>query len=570
MAAVLLVGGCATLPESGGVHRESIDPPGQLADAPYFTPSGPAKDGTPAAIVSGFLVAMRANPLSMSVARTFLSARARTTWEPNRGTLIYETPNVETTAFGARVRLTDTRRLDPRGGWLGGRTGGSETLALKLVSESGQWRIDNPPDALVVPTSYFERNFARFNLYFFDQTGEVLLPDPIFIPRGEQTATNLVRGLLAGPGSTLGQVTRSAIPSRTTLDLSVVVTVSGVAEVPVSRDVLGASPGELGRMMDQLAWTLRQVPGISRIRLTVDGAPVPLPAGRLDVSVSSGEQYDAGGQSESSRLWGLRGGKVVQADAAAGTAAPGPLGRAGYSLRSLAVGGTPRRFAAVSQNGSSLFLAPGGEGADDARAARALRGTDLLRPSFDLFGDVWVVDRTRSGAQVWVLRDGKATQLRVPGVTGATVAAFSMARDGSRIVFGLAGDANPTLRIADILRGDEGAVSGVGQVRSVPSGLVDGARVADIGWRDPATLALLSRPTAETSAVSFVSVDGSPISQGLVEPGLFREVASSLVVSPDVDLPLLIVTPDQRLFRLTSSGQWARSTERFLSAAYGR
>ena len=75
------------------------------------------------------------------------------------------------------------------------------TLDIRLVSEDGQWRIDNPPDALVVPTSFFDRSFARFNLYFFDQTGRTLLPDPVFIPRGEQTATNLVRGLLAGPGS---------------------------------------------------------------------------------------------------------------------------------------------------------------------------------------------------------------------------------------------------------------------------------------------------------------------------------------------------------------------------------
>ena len=569
-AAVLATGSaCASLPESGVVHREAIDPPGVQSDAPYFNPPGPAKDGTPAAIVSGFLLAMQANPLSMSVARTFLSDRARTTWEPNRGTVIYEGPNVETTASGARVRLTDTRRLDPRGGWLGGKAGSAETLDLRLVSEEGQWRIDNPPNALVVPTSFFQRNFARFNLYFYDQTGQVLLPEPIFIPRGEQTATNLVRGLLAGPGGKLAQVTRSAFPSRTTLDLSVVVTVSGVAEVPVSRDVLKLPGAELGRAMDQLAWTLRQVPGISRIRLTVDGAPVPLPGGQLDVSVSSGAEYDAGADPDSSRLWGLRGGKLVQADAGAGTATSGPLGRAGYSMRSLGVGGTPRQAAAVSQDGTSVFLAPVGGAAGDA-ATVAFEGRNVLRPSFDMFGDVWIVDRTRRGAKVWVLRNGRRQQLRVPGVTGAQVVAFSVARDGSRIAFGLAGDPAPALRVVDILRDDERAVSGVGQVRSVPTGLPDAGRIVDLGWRDPATLALLSRPTNETSAVSFVSFDGSPISQSMVEPGLFREVATSLVVAPDADLPLLIVTPDQRLFQLTGSGQWVRSSERFQAATYGR
>ena len=186
------------LPETGSVHRQAADRPDRPQDAPYFNPPGPAKDGTPSAIVSGFLVAMQANPQSTSVARKFLSERARETWKPNRGTIVYEAFRVSPTSTGATVRLADTRRLDARGGLRGASPGGSETLNIKLVSEGGQWRIDNPMNALVVPTSFFDRSFARFNLYFYDQTGRVLLPDPVFIPRGEQTATNLVRGLLAG------------------------------------------------------------------------------------------------------------------------------------------------------------------------------------------------------------------------------------------------------------------------------------------------------------------------------------------------------------------------------------
>ena len=75
------------------------------------------------------------------------------------------------TTEGAQVRLADTHRLDARGGWQGESPGRSENLDLRLVSEKGQWRIDNPLNALVVPTSFFDRSFARFNLYFYDQTG---------------------------------------------------------------------------------------------------------------------------------------------------------------------------------------------------------------------------------------------------------------------------------------------------------------------------------------------------------------------------------------------------------------
>jgi hypothetical protein len=569
-----MLSGCATLPESGTVHREAADPPARPQDAPYFNPPGPAEDGTPSAIVSGFLVAMRANPLTTSVARQFLSERARGTWQPSSGTIVYGAFTVLPSSAGARVRLADTRRLDTRGGWRGGSPGRAEILDISLVSEDGQWRIDNPPNALVVPRSFFDLSFSRFSLYFYDQTGSALLPDPVFIPRGEQTATNLVRGLLAGPGRALDEITRSALPSRTDLDLSVVVTESGVAEVPLSREVLQASPNELSRAVDQLAWTLRQVPGIDRVRITVGGAPVPLPGGRIDAPVTSGAQLDAGGVSRDARLWGLRGGRVVDVSsttpASAGTV-EGPLGRPGYSMRSFAVSESPRRIAAVSGNGTTVFVSPTDNGSTAAPVTRpVVSGTDLLRPSYDMFGDLWLLDRTRRGARVLVLSDGVLRRLRVPGVTGADVASISVARDGSRLAVAYAGAPAPPVRVVDILRTDEGIVSGAGRSQLLSVGAGEAGRVADIGWRDPATLAVLSRPTEETSQVTFLSADGSPTAPSLVAPSVFRGAAEVMVVAPDADLPLRLITPDQRLYTLSGNGNWPRTSSKVAAAAYAR
>lgn len=569
-----VLAGCTTLPESGPVHREAADRPDRPQDAPYFNPPGPAKDGTPSAIVSGFLVAMQANPLTTSVARTFLSERARGTWQPNSGTIVYGAFTVLPSRDGAKVRLADTRRLDSRGGWRGGRPGRSETLDISLVSEAGQWRIDNPVNALVVPTSFFDRSFSRFNLYFYDQTGRALLPDPVFIPRGEQTATNLVRGLLAGPGQTLDEISRSALPSRTDLDLSVVVTESGVAEVPLSREVLQASPNELSRAVDQLAWTLRQVPGIERVRITVAGAPVPLPGGRIDAPVTSGAELDAGGVSDDATLWGLRGGRVVDLSSSTPTTAAtveGLLGRAGYSMRSFAVSESPRRIAAVSGNGTTLFVSPTDSGSTAAPVSRpVVGGTDLLRPSYDMFGDLWLLDRTRKGARVLVVSGGRVRPLGVPGVTGADVVAISVARDGSRLAVAYAGTPAPPVRVVDILRTDEGIVSGAGRSQQLSSGAGDAARIIDIGWRDPATLAVLSRPPEETSQVGFISVDGSPTAPTLVAPSVFRGAAQAMVVAPDADLPLRLITPDQRLYTLSGNGNWPRTSSKVAAAAYAR
>ena len=565
--------GCTTLPESGTIHRQAADRPSRPQDAPYFNPPGPAKDGSPSAIVSGFLVAMQANPLSTSVARKFLSERARGTWKPNRGTIVYDAFTVRPTRTGATVRLADTRRLDARGGWRGGSPGRAESLEIDLVSEGGQWRIDNPINALVVPTSFFDRAFARFNLYFFDQTGSALLPDPVFIPRGEQTATNLVRGLLAGPGRRLDEISRSALPTRTALDLSVVVTESGVAEVPLSREVLQAPPSELSRAVDQLAWTLRQVPGIQRVRITVAGAPVPLAGGRIDAPVTSGSEFDAGGTSDA-ELWGLRGGRVVDLSstaAASATTVDGAFGKTGYSMRSFAVSESPRRIAAVSGNGTTVFVSPAEGGTDSTSVSRPVAGaTDVLRPSYDMFGDLWLIDRTAKGARVLLVSGEEVRPVQIPGVTGTDVAAFSMARDGSRLAVAYAGNPAPAVRVIDILRTDEGTVSGAGRSQVFAPGVADTARLVDIGWRDPATLAVLSRATAETSEVGFISSDGSPTLPTLVDPSIFRGAAQAMVVAPDAALPLRLITPDQRLYTLSSNGNWPRTSSKVAAAAYAR
>lgn len=567
LAALLAVAGCASLPASGPVHRVAVDRSGRAPEAAYFSPPGPTRDENPGAVVSGFLMAMQANPLSTSVARSYLTEHAKASWRPSHGTIVYEADTVQATSRGVRVRLTDTRRLDSRGGWRGSRAG-SETLDIHLVSENGQWRIDNPVDALVVPVSYFERSFARYDLYFYDQTGQVVLPDPVFIPRGQQTATNLVRGLLAGPGAALSPVTRSAVPPGTTLDLSVVVTESGIAEVPLSRDVLKASRQDLAHLVHELAWTLRQVPGVDRFRITVGGSPLPLPGGQADVPVTSGGALDAGLTGDRPATWGLSGGRVVDLGTSSTFPVPGPLGRPGYALRSLAVSDAPHQVAAVSRDGTTAYEAPADVSEPKARVRRIFAsGTDLLRPAYDMFGDLWLLDRTSRGARLYVARGGRVREVVADGVTGAEVTGFSVARDGSRLALSLAGR-GAVARVVDVLRTDEGEVTGLGHQTQLSADVTDGARVVDVGWRDAGTLALLARPSGDTSRVVLVSADGSPVASTVLQPSEFRGAATALVVAPHPEAPVRLVTADQRVFTLTGNGQWPHTGSRVLAAAY--
>src|SRR5205085_2745590 len=84
--------------------------------------------------------------------------------------------------------------------------------------------------------------------------------------------TTLVEGLLQGPTAQLQGAVNTAAPTGLQLDVSVSVSQSGLAVVPLSGDLLSDTDRQL--FAAQLAWTLRQIPTIRRVQMTVDGAPV--------------------------------------------------------------------------------------------------------------------------------------------------------------------------------------------------------------------------------------------------------------------------------------------------------
>ena len=396
---------------------------------------------------------------------------------------------------GAQVRLADTRRLDARGGWLGGPPGRSETLDIRLVSEDGQWRIDNPVNALVVPTSFFDRSFARFNLYFYDQTGRVLLPDPVFIPRGEQTATNLVRGLLAGPGlgARRDQPLGAAVADRP----------RPVGGGHRERRRRGAAVARGAARLADRAQPRRRparldaAPGARAS--SASGSPSAALRCRCPAAASTPRSRAAPSSTPPARrareLWGLRGGRVVDLGVGRGPDHDGPLGQSRLLDAQL-------RRQRVAATGS--LPSPGTARRCSSRPPRAGRLTSSV-PAVDRWHrhPAAVVrhvrrpvagrpDRARARG-CSSSADDQVRRVDVPGVTGADVAAFSVARDGSRLAVAYAGSRGPSVRVIDILRTDEGIVSGAGRSRTFAAGGSDATRLVDVGWRDPATLAVLSR-----------------------------------------------------------------------------
>ena len=126
------------------------------------------------------------------------------------------------------VTLGDANRLDARGAWRGPRRRGAGHPALPDGAQrTASGASPGAPDALIVPQPWFEQRFRQVSLYFFDPTARILVPEPVFVPRGEQQATTLVKALLQGPGAGMGQVERSFIPPGLDVGLSVPVSADG-------------------------------------------------------------------------------------------------------------------------------------------------------------------------------------------------------------------------------------------------------------------------------------------------------------------------------------------------------
>ncbi|MGH3413255.1 MAG: LpqB family beta-propeller domain-containing protein [Marmoricola sp.] len=552
-----LVVACSMLPDQGAVHRRTATRgAGQAQQVPYFDPPGPARGASQEQIVKGFVTAMQAIPLNPAAARSFLSDRARSVWQPNGGTIVYQASNVQRTRHGVGLRLSDAHRLDSRGGWRAGPTH-NQTLHLRLVREKGQWRIDNPVDALIVSAETFQSQFTPFNLYFYDRNGRVLVPDPVYVPRGEETATNLVHGLLAGPDPRLAPAVRNAFPTGTNLDLSVVVTDNGIADVPLSNQVLKLSPDEVGRAIIQLARTLRAVPGIHRVRMTVGGQTLAMPDGRTSVSVDEGVEFEPTGVGASHQVIGIRNGRVVTLGHGVGQPIAGPLGRHGYALRSLALDRSGGRVAAVAADGSTVFVSSQTPRQETHRVFE--HGNNLLRPMYDLYGRLWLVDRTPNGAVVHVLRGRRDRVVRFPGISGQDVDAFSVSPDGSRLAVSLTGGSRPRVEVATILRGQGGTVLHGLQPRPIPVASYtqdDPGPSVDVGWRSATQVAVLTHPRSGLSQVVYTMADGSPGGSEPIAPEPFNGSARELVVNADGRLPLMLVDSTGRLDRIDEAGKW--------------
>jgi hypothetical protein len=547
--ALLAAGACVRVPDEGPV-RDAPQPTLAAPDEGFpFEPARPQRGETPSEIARHFLEAMMANPIQLSTAREFLTEQAQETWKPEDRTITYPGPISPTGEVTITVDLGNAHWLNSRGRWQGDLPTAERRLTLPMGREAGEWRISDVPDAMIVLDSFFEERFQQVNLYFFDPSGEILVPEPVFVPRGSQLPTSLVRGLLQGPPDAATGSTASFFPRGSELaDVSVTVD-KGVAEVALRGDLASTSPESLDLMAAQLAWTLRQDPSVATVLVTIGGAPVTLPGGLTEFPVTVGARFDPTGAGATTDLFGLRNGRLVVVADGEPVELAGPLGQREYGVRDVSVDLHEETVVAVTNDGTRLLQAPVRE--VSGRGPRVVVGaaSDLAHPAWDAAGRVWLLDRRPSGALVSVLSGGRQRQVRVPGVTGRDVVDMVVSRDGTRLIAAFErpdGDQVAVSRLTWSTRGVQASRAVV-----IEQGAGRDIVVRDLSWRTPTELLVLTSLSRTLSEVRTVSVDGSPATERGASPAeLIRSDVRRLVSSPLADSQNWVVARDGSIIEL--------------------
>jgi hypothetical protein len=522
LAATLLAAGCASVPDGGPAHAVRQVPPGTFEEdiGVRSQPNLPQPDDSPANIVRGYLAAGKSSTDRHGIARDFLTPQASARWDDATAVRVISVNQVTPDKTGHRVLLT--------GRYLGSvdRTDGSYRvdgrvlrITFRLEQVDGQWRIDNPPQGVLLPQSDFAQVYRPVDLYFLAPDGHTVVPDRRYLDVTQAAlSTTMVNLLLSGPSRWLAPGVRTAFPQGTQTR-SNVVSDGDVLVVDLTQQAAAASPQARSQMAAQLTWTLSGF-GAKAIRLLIEGRPLPVRHGSDVLPRNGYRSFDP--SQLSSRAAGFyldRRGVLRTLNRAA---VIGPHNRPENGLRSAALSPDLSQIAGVRAapgGGEELTVGP----VRGQQPPRYTAGT-LTQPSWGAGSDaVFVVadgDRVLT-----VLPDGSVRHVAADGLTAhGAVRALRVSRDGVRVAV-VAGSGAHSALLVGVLH-EKGSKWSITGLRAIAGDLSD---VRDVAWADASSLLVLARSGTAGDLPWQVDVDGATETAGSVSglPSAPTEVAAA-------------------------------------------
>jgi len=545
-ALALALTACAGVPSSGPINQGPVVAPAGEDQLIARIANPPSAGMTPEQIVRGFQEATASPDATYEIARKYLTPSAASSWDPSSGVLIYDssglTPTVGTSTVDVVGRTSGT--IGATGEYSVAAPGTKLSTSYGMERVGGEWRISAPPDGLVLSAADIERGYRSYDLYFYARDFSVLVPTPVTVPlSGSGLATLLVRTLVGGPTPWIAPAVTTAFPEGTRLTVDSVPILDGIAQVDLTPEVLRADDTTRQKLSAQLVWTLRQLPDVTAVQITVNGQPLPVPGVPTVQPIDSWSLLDPDALSTLALGHAVdkRGILTIGADSALSVAAKvkPDLVLPGISLDSGKVAG-------LSANRRTLYEA---RLVDGAAAVKRYTGTALSRPSWDRTGAIWVVDR---GVGLVMVKDGKATTMPIAeaqGVTDASLVSASVSRDGTRIALLVSRGTRVEPLLARVERsGDSVRVASPRRIERVLT------EALDLAWSDAGTLAVLGASGASSLEVLLLDV-GSSRMRRIAAP----EEAVTVAAAPGPGRPLL-VGAGASIFRNAASS-WTRLTD---------
>ncbi len=507
--------GCVTIPTSGKVEQvEQVGPVQE--NRSEVVPKPPLPDAAPRLIIEGFLLAMTRYEPNYAVARQFLSTNKQESWRPEDKVTVFTDRKLTTTNTAAVLTATRTGVLGPDGAYTA--SSGTLTQNFGMVKENGQWRIGDPPDGLLISEDSFTSSFTPFDLYFYDPTFTTLVPDPIYLPAEGRIEASLVQALLNGPSSWLKPAVTTAFPPKTDLNTNSVPVVNGLAQISLSDPVLALNDEQRSNLVAQLSWTLRQDEGIRGLQITVNSAPFSTrdqvtEENQTFVPIDTGDQKGPVSPQVSTSLIGLSGANVVTVDdtdlSTTLKPVPGPFGKGAYPVDSLAISSAGQAIAAVTDGRTTLRRGP----IANTTPSVLLRGvTELLRPQFTRYDEVWAIG-SRDGRQaLFMVKNGAVVTIQPDWLADLDVTAFRISPDGSRMAVIARRGTVDVLGLVTITRGDRLSIGAFRTIQIADAAEAPLTQMVDVGWITSTKVMVLASTGSGAAVEPYgVEQDGSQI-----------------------------------------------------------
>jgi len=498
LISAIVLSGCAGVPTSSRVYFGEEISEDVSTQFVRVIARPPSMGMSPEDIVRGFLDACADPSENYGIARQYLDVESAEKWNPAAGIEIYEASTVEVLGDSPTLNVQTEKlgTISDIGRFQSADPGAQISRTFELVQDSAsQWRISKLSDGTLLSVGDVDRSFRSFPIYFFDTELKSLITDNVLVPVSDSgAATSLVRSLLDGPSPYLSPVAASAFPVGTSLTYGSVPVTNGIAQVDLSKEILGADESTRRALSAQLVWTLSTLPNVTSVQISVSGQSfAPLNVAPLQ-SMSDWEYLSTLTDPLALELNVIRNEKIYALkDGGESLRLTAPS-----SLISSSVNSDGSKVAAITADRKSILVSNG----SDTDFEIAAQGEQISEPTWDRNDNLYFADVGQGVREI--LPDGTVREVSVDTSilgTDDQVEQIDIAADGVRVALVLSDGIQDVVAVGAIFKTEtETRVIGLHRIER------DISSIRDIAWTSPTSIAAIGSDNSTNELLFEISL----------------------------------------------------------------